>query len=394
MSTAPLKICMISDMHDAFDDRIYHKQALSMKKKGYEVTHIAVGKEHKEFISDDGIKIITIPRKVFCSHFLLNKLYKILFNKDVFKKMFKYAEKEAADIYHIHDYKVLDIGLKLKRRFKNTKIIYDVHDPLPINILERPYGKFKKLHSYYVALKEKKASKKYDYIITTEENLAEYFRNFGIRNISIIYNFTTLNTEQEYIPMHMRKYDFFYCGLISENRGIFNIIDAIEDIKKQRETVSLLIVGPIHTPGLETEIYTIIQKKNLESNIVIKPAVSYDEIGNYYKQCKIGFGIFLPLPTYHIILQIKIFEYMIYGLPIIGSNFGHIANYIKKDHAGILVNPTDSHDIGKNALELLSNNELLETYSKNGFEAAHKKYRWEYMETKLDTLYKEITHDI
>src|SRR5690554_3164594 len=235
MSSAPLKICMISDMHDAFDDRIYHKQALSMKKMGHELVHIAVGKEHKEFYSEDGIKIITIPRKVFFAHFFLNKLYKILFNKDVFKDMFECAKKEAADIYHIHDFKVLDIGLKLKRSLKKTKIIYDVHDPLPVNILEKPCGKFKKLHSHYVAAKEKNASKKYDYIITTEENLADYFRNFGITNISIIYNFTTLNKEKEYIPIHMRKYDFFYCGLVSENRGVFKIIDAIEEIKKQRE---------------------------------------------------------------------------------------------------------------------------------------------------------------
>lgn len=385
---------MISDMHNAFDDRIYYKQALSMKKLGHELVHIAVGQERKEYISDHGIKIITIPRRKYFSNFYLNKAFKIVCNKDVFNDIYECAKKENADIYHIHDFKVLDVGIKLKRVLHQTKIIYDVHDPLPVNILEKPFGKFKKLHSKYVALKEKAASKQYDHIITTEENLARYFKSFGIKNVSIIYNFTSLNEQREYIPIETRTYDFFYCGLISENRGIFKMIESVEKMKLKKQLVSLLIVGPIHTPGLEAQINKQIEQKGLQSNITIKQAVPYKEIGDYYKQCKIGFGIFLPLPTYHIILQIKIFEYMVFGLPIVGSNFGHIAHYINKEKSGIVVDPLNTDEIAERALELLENEVLMETYSRNGYKAAHEKYRWEHMETKLQSIYKNITNGI
>ena len=102
------------------------------------------------------------------------------------------------------------------------------------------------------------------------------------------------------------------------------------------------------------------------------------------------FSLFLPIKTHKIILQIKLFEYMNFGLPIVGSNFGHIRNIIEKDQVGIAINPEDPNEIADAMDSILSNEDFYETLSENGRTAVEKKYRWEFMEEKLILIYAEM----
>lgn len=81
---------------------------------------------------------------------------------------------------------------------------------------------------------------------------------------------------------------------------------------------------------------------------------------------------------------------MNFGLPIVGSNFGHISDYIKKDEVGIVVNPEDTEEIANALLKILNDPELYQKYCKNGIAAVDKKYRWEFMEKKLIRIYSEL----
>ena len=85
----------------------------------------------------------------------------------------------------------------------------------------------------------------------------------------------------------------------------------------------------------------------------------------------------------------EIFEYMNYGLPIVGSNFGHINDYIKKENIGIAVNPEEPKEIAGAILKILNNHELFRKYSNNGIAAVDKKYRWDFMEKKLIDIYSK-----
>jgi len=81
---------------------------------------------------------------------------------------------------------------------------------------------------------------------------------------------------------------------------------------------------------------------------------------------------------------------MSFGLPIIGSSFGHINDYIEKDNIGIVVNPEDPEEIANALIKILSDPKLYDMYSKNGLEASEKKYRWEFMEKKLIRIYSDL----
>ncbi len=42
-------VCMISSLHGPYDDRIYWKEALSLKKRGYDVFHVTTGENEQDY---------------------------------------------------------------------------------------------------------------------------------------------------------------------------------------------------------------------------------------------------------------------------------------------------------------------------------------------------------
>ncbi len=383
---------MISDKHGMFDDRIYAKEAIGLKNAGYEVCHLCVGENNVDFVSEDGIRIIRIKDIKYSNIRILNKLIKIFITKNLYKSVFKTAYSLNYDVYHIHDHQLIKTAVNLKKLL-NAKIIYDIHDPFYQNIID--YNKGNLLKETYFKLKsktlinaEKNNINKFDIIITTEENLAARYKNLYGINSEIIYNYTDLKYEPTK-DVDKKEYDAIYSGLISKNRSIFHIGEAVKTAKNRINNIKVAVLGSFACRNEEKDFVKFINENNLSENIILLGNVPYTEVVKYYNKSKIGLCIFQPIPTHFIILQIKLFEYSAMGLPIIGSNFGHIKNYIEADKTGILVNPLNPTETADSLVRLLSDS-LEYNYYKNNALNSSSKYRWEFMEKKLLAIYKQF----
>jgi len=95
------KVCILTSVHSAFDTRIFHKEAKTLVKAGYDVTLIA---QHDKDEVVDGIKIIALskPKNRFLRIFLLTR------------KIYKIAFRQKSNIYHFHDQELIPVGLVLK----------------------------------------------------------------------------------------------------------------------------------------------------------------------------------------------------------------------------------------------------------------------------------------
>ena len=80
------KVCHITTVHKVFDARIFHKEAKSLKKTGYDVSLIA---RHKKNETVEGVKVIALPKAK-------NRLSRII---SLSKNAYKLALLEGADIY-------------------------------------------------------------------------------------------------------------------------------------------------------------------------------------------------------------------------------------------------------------------------------------------------------
>jgi len=396
MTSINAKICMLSDSHGLYDDRIYWKEAMSLQNHGYEVYCIFAGSKNDKGVTDEGINYIEIESPVYSSTRYLNFLLKRLIPGGLYAIMLNKATALKADIYHIHDLKVNKIGRKLKSLSHHPKVIYDVHEPSYENILD--YNKTKGIHTVikwlyarHIRKWEQKCAIRYDFVITTEENVRDRFRKIlPSEKVDIVYNYTDLDKTRKEVANQDRIYDAIYSGGITRLRGAFKILEAVKIITKQMSDFKMLFLGSYYPEDLKSEMLEFVQENDLQKNVVLHDSVPYTEVPGFYNKSKVGLGIFLPIRTHRIILQIKIFEYMSFGLPIIGSSFGHINDYIEKDNIGIVVNPEDPEEIANALIKILSDPKLYDMYSKNGLEASEKKYRWEFMEKKLIRIYSDL----
>jgi glycosyltransferase involved in cell wall biosynthesis len=80
---------------------------------------------------------------------------------------------------------------------------------------------------------------------------------------------------------------------------------------------------------------------------------------------------------------------MNFGLPIIGSNFGHISRYIEENNCGLIVDPESPAEIAYAMISLLKNKNRYTELSENGIKASEQ-YRWSTMEQKLLYLYNKL----
>jgi len=368
---------MISSTHRLLDDRIYKKEAVTLSQNGYNVVHIGYADCFKDYYTEDNIRIIQI-KKTKIGQLTLNDL-------------FRTAKSVSAHVYHLHDVELCRIALKLKRLPWSPKVIYDSHESYIDNLIDywrrRPLRKviLDEIPSLFA---EKRILKRVDYLIATEENVASRFRKKN-PNTSIVYNYSYFYPENTSTESEPKEFDAVYSGTISESKGIYLMIDALLATKKRGYNFKIVIVGHFNNPSLKAKIEAIIQKEQLENNILFTGELPLEEVALYYRKSKVAFCLLPFNRTTRIILPIKLFEYPAFGLPVIGSDFGHVGEIIQSDNIGIAVDPHNAEQTA-DALITLVVNDRYKDYIPRCIDCVKNKYLWENEKEKLLRIYEKL----
>jgi len=398
MNKKPLKICFLADRHGLYDDRIYWKEALSLQQNGFEVHYLLISDKNESGVTKEGIHYQLLKRKIYHKNRLLNFLLRNITPGSIYDELFHLAAQLKAEAYHIHDLRVNCIGKKLKNLGHRPAVVYDVHEPYPENVIDYYTGpsifkSFVRQYSKYIRLWEKNAAKSYDLIITTEENMQRRFKSyFPEKPVEIIYNYTNLPANKK-SDISEKEYGGIYTGGITERRGAIKILQALCIVCTEHPDFKMLFLGSWFPGSLKSKMAEFISAHGLDNNVVMHDAVPYNEVNKFYHKSRIGLGIFLPIPTHRIILQIKIFEYMNFGLPIVGSNFGHISEIIEKHDCGLTIDPESPESIAAALKKLLNDFDFYERMSENSRQAVQLHYRWEKMEQKLVDMYQKLLEE-
>lgn len=388
------KICFLADRHSLYDDRIYWKMAVPLKESGHEVHYLLIGNETKAGMTSEGIAYQMFTLKTFSKNRYLNFLLKRLNPDNNYKKLLQAASELEADIYHFHDLWINRIGKRLKNLAQAPVVFYDAREPYAEDytsyIRSWPgFGFLIRLFAYAVDRWEKNKAKHYDLVIANEETVRDHFaRKIGRERTAVLYNYSNLYPDDQPVSFEDRKYDLIYCGGISELRGAYMILKALKKARIKKEDIQLAFLGNYYPPGLKQEMRAYLEKNDLTQNVHLLDAVPYRQVADYYEQSRIGLALLQPVKTFEVSLPIKLFEYMMFGLPVIGSDFGHIKKYVRQDRCGVLVAPDDTDQIARAMTDLLSSRKLYDQYSENGRKAAKSKYRWEGEFKKLTEHYK------
>ena len=252
-----IKICHITTVHNAFDTRIFYKECKSLAKYFGTVYLIAPFDKNDKI---DGVKIVKIPR--FENRFLRLSVGNFF--------AFAKALKINARVYHFHDPEFLICALLLKSITK-TKVIYDVHEDYFTSIKEKKWIRgnvLKTLLAYIFNFLEKKAAKFFDAIIIAEDYYIENFRGIN-KNIVEVLNYPIVSQELPEINFKKTHFSLVYSGTVSENRGIWTILETILLLSKERNDVKLYIIGKFTSEKLFSSINEYIKKNGLEEFVEI-----------------------------------------------------------------------------------------------------------------------------
>jgi glycosyltransferase involved in cell wall biosynthesis len=84
---------------------------------------------------------------------------------------------------------------------------------------------------------------------------------------------------------------------------------------------------------------------------------------------------------------------MLFGIPVIASDFDLYKEIVENNNAGICVNYFDLEQIKKVFVDLMNHREILKKYSDCGIKAAKARYLWKNQAEILIKEYKTILYE-
>jgi len=374
------KVCHITTVHSPFDVRIFHKECKTLTKAGYEVFLIA---QHDKEEIVDGVHIIPIPKA-------RNRIQRITL---LSIKALSNTLKLKADVYHFHDPELLPVGILLKL-LTGKKVIYDVHENVPKQILNKAWIPLRsnKIISIIYRILEKFSLVFIDFIVIAEDSYIENYDDIKniekIRNYPLLVHVNNVNKKEKFLT---EKWGIIYVGGITKLRGVFELIEAVKILKTDKHyNILLKLVGPFYPSQLLKEVTNLIKEYEILDNIEIFGEIPHSKVFNVLSDSQIGIAILHPDPNYVDSIPTKLFEYMLAGLPVIASNFPLWKEIVEGNNCGICVDPLDPKEIAKAIKYLIDHPDEARKMGENGRKAVLEKYNWENESKKLLKLYGEL----
>lgn len=354
--------------HRAFDTRIFHKEARSLAKAGFDVTLVI---PHTEDFTQDGVKVLSVPvhrkgiKKLTTSPWL------------VYIRALK-CPRDA--FFHLHDSELLWTGLLLK--LSGRKVVYDAHEDTPRQISYQHWipGWLKKPYACVYFLLEKICGWWFDGIIVSEPVIAPYFppsKTILIRNFPILEQFPLPAK-----PYSSRSRKVVYAGLLSRPRGAVEMAKAALLVSKKTD-FSMVFAGDFSPASLRDEI-------DGKYPVELISWMDFASLVNLMQDARAGIITPHPILRYLTNYPIKLFEYMCAGLPVIASRSGESAAFVKEADCGWVVDPLNPQEIADAIEWILQHPVEAGEMGMRGRKMASERWNWETEAKSLIGFYNRL----
>lgn len=355
-----MKICNLTSVHPRYDVRIFHKQCWAQSLQGK--AHLVVSDNGKDEIKDN-IHIHSV--KGYRNRFL--RITLAVWN------VYRTAKSIKADVYVLHDPELLSIALLLKRT--GAKVFFDSHECYTESIQECsnwiPSCLKKFVIRTYQTI-EAFVLKRLDGVIAANDHIGEILSKCN-KNIFVLHNYALL---KEFSECEKPNIDIsnhvLYCGGISGNRGILQMIKALELCHND---VKLILCGTF-LPSILLD-----QCKSLPgwSNVDYMGQIDRQKLHSLAAKCFCGLVLFNYENNNKNGIPNKIFEYAGMYLPVIASDFDLWKKIVGNDNKplGSFVDPETPQEIANAIDKLYENKALAKHLGGNGRKAVETKYNFE-----------------
>lgn len=373
------RVCILSSVHLALDNRVFYREARSLQRAGYDVTLIAI---HEQDEVKDGIQIRALPRVARTRRPLL------------WRTLLQMARETEADVYHFHDPELLLVTPWLRRQ-TGKPAIYDIHEVYADFIKVKDYmpAWLRYPIAWNFAWLEPLLARFQDGLIFADDEIARTFRRIQVPKTTL-FNYPAVSFVEQAAevtqPLQPRERVVLYLGGMERNRGTALMIEAFARVHAAVPEARLLLVGHFMPPELEQEVRAHAVQKGLAEAVTITGRVPFEEIGRYLQQAAVGWVSWQPVPKNQKNIPTKLFEYMAYGVPVVSSDLPSTRPFVDNGENGYLVQATDPGAHAAAILQILQNPHTGVEMGRRGQALVRNRFNWGEMEKRLLNLYEEV----
>jgi glycosyltransferase involved in cell wall biosynthesis len=373
------RVCILSSVHDALDNRVFYREACSLQRAGYDVTLFAV---HDRDEVKEGVRIVGLPQ---VPRWQRPRLWWALLRQ---------ALDAQADVYHFHDPELLLVTPWL-RLLTGKPTVYDVHEVYPDFIRVKDYlpAWVRFPVAWAFGWLEPLLARLQSGLIFADDQIALAFK--GVRRPkATLFNFPARSFVEQAAAatQAVERWELvvLYLGGLERNRGSRLMVEAFAQVHAEFPEARLLHVGHFAPPDLEDEVRADVAQRGLNSAVTLAGRVPFAQIGEYLKQAAVGWVTWQPVPKNEKNIPTKLFEYMAYGLPVVSSDLASTRPFVRNGENGFLVTADDPAAHAQAILRLLREPEVATAMGRRGQEMVRARYNWDEMEKRLLALYEQL----
>lgn len=368
------RVAHLSSKHRWDDIRIFRKEAVTLAGHDYEVTYV-VPAERSSTVG--GVRIEAVPPPRSRRARMLGTVWQV----------YRAALRLDAQVYHFHDPELIPVGLLLKLRGK--RVLYDVHEDLPRQILSKPWIHPLLRHpvAWGAEVAEWLAARLFDAVVAATPTIAA---RFPPKRTALVQNFPILDelVSEAATPYRERPPLFAYVGGISAIRGAREMVEAMALLEPERGA-KLVMAGSFEPPGLRLALERLPGWASAE----FRSWQTRQQVAELLAEARAGLVLFHPEPNHVRAQPNKLFEYLSAGLPVIASDFPLWRELIAGEACGLLADPRDPAAIAAAMKRLLDEPEAAAAMGERGQRAVRQSYSWASQAETLLALYERLFDD-
>jgi len=223
-----------------------------------------------------------------------------------------------------------------------------------------------------------------DHIQAISKFLAKRAKNYGYKGeIEVIPNGVDLDLfkSTERIDGKKEKVILTVSRLVKKN-GVDDLIKAGQYLDFPFK-ILIIGIGPD-----EEKLKKLVKKLKLQNKVIFKGEIKYGELPRYYNIADVFVRPSLTEGLGNVFL-----EAMTAYLPIIGTNVGGIPDFLEDKKTGLFCEIKNPKDIAEKIKEILFDNNLRKTLSKNGRNLVWEKYGWDKISQQMELIFKKINEN-
>lgn len=366
-----MKVAHITSVHGVHDTRILYRECVSLLGSGYTPLLLAPGMSGVV----EGVKHIGLgPRRGLLGRMVLTH-----------PQLLWCALKLKVDIFHFHDPELIPLGLLLK--MTGAKVVYDVHEyyseiiPLRVPLIARGVVKM-----FCRAFLEHLPSRWFDHLVFPTEALRQEYSD--LRRSSTLINFPLLKASANIEEVHAAKdFDLIFVGTVSPFRAKIMVAVA-EELVRRGVPLRFVFVGI--APATIEWIKSAFGPSFVARHLHFVARVPYAEVLEYMARSRIGYNYHPMEKRFEVAIPMKVFEYMLAGIPVVTSAFPELERLLEADAEVVFCG--ESVGSQADAIQgLLNDPEKARKISDAGRQAVLNRLNWDASESeKLTAVYDSL----